>query len=102
MAVLVIADHDNTLVRETTNKTITAALKLSSDVDVLVVNRVEASTLSAHDDPARAAEALQHAGAREVCVTLGAEGALWIWATKRPRRLRLWGFNGAAPRGARR
>ena len=36
MAVLVIADHDNTLVRETTNKTITAALKLSSDVDVLV------------------------------------------------------------------
>jgi len=50
---------------------------LLGDVDVLVVNRVEASTLSAHDDPARAAEALQHAGAREVCVTLGAEGALW-------------------------
>jgi ribokinase len=50
---------------------------LLGDVDVLVVNRVEASTLSAHDDPARAAEALQHAGAREVCVTLGAEGVLW-------------------------
>jgi electron transfer flavoprotein alpha subunit len=39
MAVLVIADHDNTLVRETTNKTITAALKLSSDVDVLVAGK---------------------------------------------------------------
>jgi len=50
---------------------------LLGDVDVLVVNRVEASTLSAHDDPARAAEVLQHAGAREVCVTLGAEGVLW-------------------------
>ena len=39
MAVLVIADHDNTLVRETTNKTVTAALKLSSDVDVLVAGK---------------------------------------------------------------
>jgi ribokinase len=47
------------------------------DVDVLVVNRVEATTLSAHDDPVRAAAALLHAGAREVCVTLGAQGVLW-------------------------
>jgi electron transfer flavoprotein alpha subunit len=39
MAVLVIADHDNTHVRDTTNKTITAALKLSSDVDVLVAGK---------------------------------------------------------------
>jgi electron transfer flavoprotein alpha subunit len=39
MAVLVLADHDNTLVRETTNKTITAALSLSSDVDVLVAGK---------------------------------------------------------------
>jgi len=37
MAVLVIADHDQVAVRDTTNKTITAALALSSDVDVLVV-----------------------------------------------------------------
>ena len=50
---------------------------LLGDVDVLVVNCVEAAALSAHDDPARAAKALQHAGAREVCVTLGAQGVLW-------------------------
>jgi electron transfer flavoprotein alpha subunit len=37
MAVLVIADHDNTTVRDTTNKTIAAAGKLSSDIDVLVL-----------------------------------------------------------------
>jgi electron transfer flavoprotein alpha subunit len=36
MAVLVIADHDNTIVRDNTHKTVTAALKLSGDVDVLV------------------------------------------------------------------
>ncbi|HLY79230.1 MAG TPA: electron transfer flavoprotein subunit alpha/FixB family protein [Caulobacteraceae bacterium] len=39
MAVLVIADHDNAHVRDTTNKTITAALKLSGDVDVLVAGK---------------------------------------------------------------
>ncbi|OYX55378.1 MAG: electron transfer flavoprotein subunit alpha [Brevundimonas subvibrioides] len=37
MAVLVIADHDGSTVRDSTNKTVTAALALSSDVDVLVV-----------------------------------------------------------------
>jgi electron transfer flavoprotein alpha subunit len=37
MAVLVIADHDNTAVRDTTNKTVTAALAVSPDVDVLVL-----------------------------------------------------------------
>ncbi|WP_396594668.1 electron transfer flavoprotein subunit alpha/FixB family protein [Brevundimonas sp. R86498] len=37
MAVLVIADHDGSAVRDTTHKTVTAALALSSDVDVLVV-----------------------------------------------------------------
>jgi electron transfer flavoprotein alpha subunit len=37
MAVLVIADHDGSAVRDSTNKTVTAALALSSDVDVLVV-----------------------------------------------------------------
>ena len=36
MAVLVIADHDGAHLRDTTNKTVTAALELSSDVDVLV------------------------------------------------------------------
>ncbi|MFN3838272.1 MAG: electron transfer flavoprotein subunit alpha/FixB family protein [Brevundimonas sp.] len=39
MAVLVIADHDGSTVRDTTNKTVTAALALSSDVDVLVLGQ---------------------------------------------------------------
>ncbi len=37
MAVLVIADHDGSAVRDTTHKTVTAALALSGDVDVLVL-----------------------------------------------------------------
>jgi electron transfer flavoprotein alpha subunit len=37
MAVLVIADHDNTAVRDTTHKTVTAALAVSPEVDILVV-----------------------------------------------------------------
>ncbi|MGA9659307.1 MAG: electron transfer flavoprotein subunit alpha/FixB family protein, partial [Asticcacaulis sp.] len=36
MAALVIADHDGTTLRDTTQKTVTAALELSTDVDVLV------------------------------------------------------------------
>ena len=36
MAVLVIADRDGDTVRDTTHKTVTAALKLSGDVDVLM------------------------------------------------------------------
>ena len=39
MAVLVIADHDGSVVRDTTHKTVTAALALSSDVDVLVLGK---------------------------------------------------------------
>jgi electron transfer flavoprotein alpha subunit len=39
MAVLVIADHDGAIVRDTTHKTVTAALALSSDVDVLVLGQ---------------------------------------------------------------
>jgi len=57
MAVLVIADHDNVHVRDTTNKTITAALKLSSDVDVLVAGK---------NCDAAAAAAAQIAGVRKV------------------------------------
>jgi electron transfer flavoprotein alpha subunit len=36
MAVLVVAEHDNASVKDATNKTVTAALQLSGDVDVLV------------------------------------------------------------------
>ncbi|MBX3476976.1 MAG: FAD-binding protein [Brevundimonas sp.] len=39
MAVLVIADHDGSAVRDTTNKTITAALAISGDVDLLVLGK---------------------------------------------------------------
>ncbi|MDX9997467.1 MAG: electron transfer flavoprotein subunit alpha/FixB family protein [Phenylobacterium sp.] len=39
MAVLVIADNDNATVRDGTHKTVTAALRISSDVDVLVAGQ---------------------------------------------------------------
>ncbi|KQW81947.1 electron transfer flavoprotein subunit alpha/FixB family protein [Brevundimonas sp. Root1279] len=39
MAVLVIADHDGAHVRDTTHKTVTAALAISSDVDLLVLGQ---------------------------------------------------------------
>ncbi|MEO8114173.1 MAG: electron transfer flavoprotein subunit alpha/FixB family protein [Phenylobacterium sp.] len=39
MAVLVIADHDNTTLKDNTQKTVTAALKLSSDIDILVAGQ---------------------------------------------------------------
>ncbi|MDQ1154969.1 electron transfer flavoprotein subunit alpha/FixB family protein [Brevundimonas sp. SORGH_AS_0993] len=52
MAVLVIADHDGSAVRDTTHKTVTAALALSSDVDVLVVGQ---NAKSAADSAAKIA-----------------------------------------------
>jgi electron transfer flavoprotein alpha subunit len=64
MAVLVIADHDNTIVRETTNKTMTAALSLSSDVDVLVAGK---------GCDAAAAAAAKIAGVRKVLEAESAE-----------------------------
>ena len=39
MAVLVIADHDNAHLRDTTEKTVTAAAKLSGDIDILVAGK---------------------------------------------------------------
>ncbi len=39
MAVLVVADNDNAHLRDGTHKTVTAALKISSDVDVLVLGK---------------------------------------------------------------
>ena len=39
MAVLVIADHDGSTVRDTTHKTVTAAKAISGDVDVLVLGQ---------------------------------------------------------------
>jgi electron transfer flavoprotein alpha subunit len=59
MAVLVIADHDNAHVRDTTHKTVTAALKLASEVDVLVAGR---------GCDAAAAQAAKISGVRKVLV----------------------------------
>ena len=39
MAVLVIADHDGSTVRETTAKTVTAAAAIGGDIDILVVGQ---------------------------------------------------------------
>ncbi len=48
MAVLVIADHHDGIVRDTTHKTVTAAKALSSDVDVLVAGKgVDAAATAA-------------------------------------------------------
>lgn len=65
MAVLVIADHDGAAVRDTTHKTVTAALALSSDVDVLVL-----AAPGAGADVAKAAGAI--AGVRKVLLAEGA------------------------------
>lgn len=47
MAVLVVADNDNAHVRDNTHKTVTAALALSSDVDLLVVGDAAAAAAAA-------------------------------------------------------
>jgi electron transfer flavoprotein alpha subunit len=39
MAVLVIADHDNASVRDTTHKTVAAAQKIGGDIDILVLGQ---------------------------------------------------------------
>ena len=57
MAVLVIADHDNASLKDSTNKTVTAALVLSGDVDVLVAGK---------DAKAAADAAAKIAGVRKV------------------------------------
>ncbi|HXV01504.1 MAG TPA: electron transfer flavoprotein subunit alpha/FixB family protein [Caulobacteraceae bacterium] len=57
MAVLVVADHDNTHLRDNTHKTVTAALALSPDVDVLVTGQGVAGV---------AAEAAKIKGVRKV------------------------------------
>jgi electron transfer flavoprotein alpha subunit len=57
MAVLVIADHDGATLRETTAKTVTAALQLSPDVDVVVLGK---------DAQAAADAAARIAGVRKV------------------------------------
>ncbi|WP_250468317.1 ribokinase [Caballeronia sp. GAFFF2] len=53
---------------------------LLPDVDVLVVNSVEAEMLSGDADARRAALALHAAGATDVLLTLGAGGVVWCGA----------------------
>ncbi|HEY4098982.1 MAG TPA: PfkB family carbohydrate kinase [Baekduia sp.] len=58
------------------------ALRWLAGADLLLPNHDEARALTGEDDPERAARALvARAGAREVVVTLGAEGALWTDGT---------------------
>ena len=64
MAVLVIADHDGAHLRDTTNKTVTAASKLGGDVDILVVGQ-------GAQGPADAASKI--AGVRKVLLAESAE-----------------------------
>ena len=64
MAVLVIADHDGAHVRDTTHKTVTAALKLAGEVDVLVVGQGAQAVADA---------AAKIAGVRKVLLAEGAE-----------------------------
>ena len=49
-----------------------------AEVDVLVVNALEAEQLSGEREPGDAARALRARGAGAVAVTLGARGALWL------------------------
>ncbi|WP_374275533.1 electron transfer flavoprotein subunit alpha/FixB family protein [Brevundimonas sp.] len=64
MAVLVIADHDGQSVRDTTAKTVTAAQKLSGDIDILVVGQ---------GAQAAADSAAKIAGVRKVLLAESAE-----------------------------
>jgi electron transfer flavoprotein alpha subunit len=59
MAVLVVADNDNAHLRDGTHKVVTAALKISGDVDVLVLGK---------DVSGVAAQAAKIAGVRKVLV----------------------------------
>ena len=47
MAVLVVADHDNVVLRDNTQKTVTAALQLSGEVDVLVAGKAAQTAAAA-------------------------------------------------------
>ena len=64
MAVLVVADHDNASLKDNTHKTVTAALAISGDVDVLVAGQGVAAV---------AAEAAKIAGVRKVLVAESAD-----------------------------
>jgi len=79
MAVLVIADHDNASLKDNTHKTVTAALALSSEVDLLVAGAGVAAV---------AAEAAKIAGVRKVLTAespaLGRQIAEAVTATVLP------------------
>jgi electron transfer flavoprotein alpha subunit len=64
MAVLVVADHDNSTLKDNTHKTITAAQKLSGDIDVLVAGQNATAVADA---------AAKIAGVRKVLVADSAE-----------------------------
>ena len=53
MAVLVFADHDNSSLKDGTHKTVTAALALSGDVDVLVAGKGAGDVAKVAEPPKR-------------------------------------------------
>ena len=64
MAVLVVADHDNSNLRDSTHKTVTAAQAIGGDVDILVAGTNTAAV---------AAQAAKIAGVRKVLTAESAE-----------------------------
>jgi electron transfer flavoprotein alpha subunit len=64
MAVLVVADHDNTTLKDNTHKTVTAAQAIGGDVDILVAGTNTAAV---------AAQAAKIAGVRKVLTAESAE-----------------------------
>ena len=63
MAVLVIAEHDNASLKDATHKTVTAAAKMGSDVDVLIAGKGVKSVVAAAAkiDGVRAVIGVDHA-----------------------------------------
>jgi len=63
MAILVIAEHDNTSVKDATHKTVTAAAKMGGDVDILVAGKgiKDVMAQAAKIDGVRAVLGVDHA-----------------------------------------
>ena len=77
MAVLVIADHDGSAVRDTTHKTVTAAKAISGEVDVLVLGKgaqAVADAAARIDGVRKVADWYRDAGVRDVTLELYPEG----------------------------
>jgi electron transfer flavoprotein alpha subunit len=63
MAILVVAEHDNTSLKDATHKTVTAATKMGGDIDILVAGKGMKSVIAAAAkiDGVRAVIGVEHA-----------------------------------------